>query len=55
MPQGIHDKIVRNDVRRYVLTHSEKLGFAKWHVLDAAKHFTKAHGVGESYYKSYEA
>ena len=52
--QGIHDKILRNDVRRYVLTHSEKPGFASWHVLDAAKNFSKDHGVEESYYKSYE-
>ena len=52
--QGIHDKIVRNDVRRYVLTHSERPGFASWHVLDAAKHFAKDHGVKEGYCKSYE-
>ena len=51
--QGLHDKIVRSDVKRYVLSHSEEQGFASWHVLDAAKYQAKDHGVEEAYFKSY--
>ena len=51
--QGLHDKIVRSDVKRYVLSYSEEQGFASWHVLDAAKYYAKDHGVEEAYDKSY--
>ena len=51
--QGLHDKIVRSDVKRYVLSHSKQEGFASWHVLDAAKYYAKDHGVVENYYKAY--
>ena len=51
--QGLHGKIVRSDVKRYVLSHSEHEGFASWHVLKAEKYYAKDHGVEENYYKAY--
>ena len=51
--QGLHDKFVRSYVKRYVLSHSEQVGYASWHVLDAAKYYAKDHGVEENCYKAY--
>ena len=51
--QGLHDKILRSDVKWYFLSHSEKEGFASWYVLDAAKYYAKDHGVEENYHKAY--
>ena len=53
LTQGLHDKIVRSDVKRYVLSHSGQEGFASWHVLDAAKYYAKDHSVEENYYNAY--
>ena len=55
LTQGLHDKIVLSDVKRFVLSNSEDKGFASWQVIDAAKYYPKDHGVEETYFKSYRA
>ena len=49
--QGLHDRIMRSDVKRYVNSQSKQQGLASWHVLNAAKYHAKEHGLEETYYR----